>query len=115
MSELVKRVESAVRTLAVETLNKFEKKKKVDSIQELIILATYLNMQKLDEVKNDLDNVMRAFQRLDALIDVVKELKKTIESLQAAQTGDVAKLLAEINSKLDRILDKLNTYSVESL
>nr|WP_287069265.1 hypothetical protein [Pyrobaculum sp.] len=115
MSELVKRVESAVRALAVETLNKFEKKKKVDSIQELIILATYLNMQKLDEVKNDLDNVMRAFQRLDALIDVVKELKKTIESLQAAQTGDVAKLLAEINSKLDRILDKLNTYSVESL
>ncbi|MGB9706218.1 MAG: hypothetical protein ACPL3C_12265, partial [Pyrobaculum sp.] len=76
MSEVNKKIETAVRNLAVEVINKFEKKKRIDNIQELVILATYLNMQKLDELRNDVDGVMRAFQRLDALIDVVRDLKK---------------------------------------
>jgi Mg2+ and Co2+ transporter CorA len=114
VSEISKKIESAVRNLAVEVINKFEKKKRVDNIQELIILATYLNMQKLDELRNDIDSVMRAFQRLDALIDVVRDLKKAVENLQAGQTGEVAKLLGEVNSKLDKILEKLDAYTVES-
>jgi Mg2+ and Co2+ transporter CorA len=115
VSEINRRIEAAVRNLAVEVINKFEKKKKIDNIQELVILATYLNMQKLDELRNDVDGVMRAFQRLDTLIDVVRDLKKAVESLQAGQTGEVAKLLGEVNSKLDKILEKLDAYTVESL
>nr|WP_262373949.1 hypothetical protein [Pyrobaculum arsenaticum] len=94
-------------------MNKFEKKRKIDSVQELIILATYLNMQKLDEMRESIEGVLRAFQRLDALIDVVKELKKALDNMPRDRSPDVAKALDEVRAKLDQIIEKLETYTVE--
>lgn len=113
MEDSRKRIEAAVRALATDVLNKFEKKRKIDSVQELIILATYLNMQKLDEMRESIEGVLRAFQRLDALIDVVKELKKTLDNMPRDRSPDVAKALDEVRAKLDQIIEKLETYTVE--
>jgi len=115
VEDVNRKVEGAVRVLAAEALNKFEKKKKIDNMQELIILATYLNMRRLDELREGLDGLMRAFQRLDALLDVVKELKAALERLEKNQPEEAVQLLREVNAKLDQVLDKLGAFSVEEV
>ncbi|ACB39058.1 hypothetical protein [Pyrobaculum neutrophilum] len=114
MEDSTKKVEGLVRALAVEVLNKFEKKKKLD-IQELVILATYLNMRRLDEMRESIDGVMRAFQRLDALIDVVKELRAALERMESGRSDEAARLLREVNAKLDQVLEKLGAFSIEEV
>jgi len=99
--------------LAAEVLTKFEKKKKIDNVQELIILAAYLNMKKLDDLREGVDGVLRGFQRLDALLDVVKELKTALEKLEEGQSDEVVALLREVNAKLDQVLEKLGAFSIE--
>lgn len=113
MEESDKRVENAVKALAAQVIAKFEKKKKIDSVQELIILATYLNMRRLDELRSQIDGVMRAFERLDALLDVVKQLRVAVENLQRGQSNETIQLLREVSTKLDEVLNKLTTYTVE--
>lgn len=115
MEETTKKIEGVVRALATEILNKFEKKKKIDNIQDLVVLATYLNMRKLDELREEVDNIMRAFQRLDALVEVVKELKVALNRLEEGQTGEATRLLKEVNTKLDQILEKLGAFSIEEV
>ncbi|MCI4447626.1 MAG: hypothetical protein JHC20_06950 [Pyrobaculum sp.] len=113
MEDVNKKVEGVVRALAAEILTKFEKKKKIDNVQELIILATYLNMKKLDDVREQIEGVMRGFQRLDALLDVVKELKAALERLEESRPGEAAALLREVNTKLDQVLEKLGAFTIE--
>jgi len=113
VEEINKKIEGAVRALAAEVLTKFEKKKKIDNVQELIILAAYLNMKKLDDLREGVDGVLRGFQRLDALLDVVKELKTALEKLEEGQSDEVVALLREVNAKLDQVLEKLGAFSIE--
>ncbi|MCC6032080.1 MAG: hypothetical protein LM566_04085 [Pyrobaculum sp.] len=113
VEDVNKKVEGVVRALAAEVLTKFEKKKKIDNVQELIILATYLNMKKLDDVREQIEGVMRGFQRLDALLDVVKELKAALERLEKSRPDEAAALLREVNTKLDQVLEKLGAFSIE--
>jgi len=113
VEDVNKKVEGVVRALAAEILTKFEKKKKIDNVQELIILATYLNMKKLDDVREQIEGVMRGFQRLDALLDVVKELKAALERLEKSRPDEAAALLREVNTKLDQVLEKLGAFSIE--
>jgi len=113
VEEVNKKIEGAVRALAAEVLTKFEKKKKIDNVQELIILATYLNMRKLDDLREGVDGVLRGFQRLDALLDVVKELKTALEKLEGGRSDGVVALLREVNAKLDQVLEKLGAFSIE--
>ena len=113
MEDVNKKVEGVVRALAAEVLTKFEKKKKIDNVQELIILATYLNMKKLDDVREQIEGIMRGFQRLDALLDVVKELKAALERLEKRRPDEAAALLREVNAKLDQVLEKLGAFSIE--
>jgi hypothetical protein len=113
VEDVNKKVEGVVRALAAEVLTKFEKKKKIDNVQELIILATYLNMKKLDDVREQIEGIMRGFQRLDALLDVVKELKAALERLEKSRPDEAAALLREVNTKLDQVLEKLGAFSIE--
>ncbi len=113
MEDVNKKVEGAVRALAAEVLTKFEKKKKIDNVQELIILATYLNMKKLDDVREQIEGIIRGFQRLDALLDVVKELRVALERLEKSRPDETAALLREVNTKLDQVLEKLGVFSIE--
>jgi ATP-dependent helicase/DNAse subunit B len=113
VEDVNKKVEGVVRALAAEVLTKFEKKKKIDNVQELIILATYLNMKKLDDVREQIEGVMRGFQRLDALLDVVKELRAALERLEKSRPDEAAALLREVNTKLDQVLEKLGAFSIE--
>lgn len=99
MDDYTRKVEKLVATLAAEAMAKLEKKKKVE-LQDLVILTSYLHIKHLAEVREQLDNIMRAFQRLDSLLDVVKQLKTAVDSLQ--KTYD-AELLKEIKEKLDLI------------
>lgn len=112
--EDTRRVENAVRALASEVLAKYEKKKKVDSVQELIILATYVNMKKLEELRNDVEGILRAFERLDSLVDVVKQLRAAVENLQKSQLEETLRLLREVNKKLEETL-RGETYLVEEV
>ena len=113
MEEVNRKIEGAVRALAAEVLTKFEKKKKIDNLQELIILAAYLNMKKLDDLREEVDGIIRGFQRLDALLDVVKELKTALEKLEEGRSDEVVALLREVNAKLDQVLEKLGAFSIE--
>jgi hypothetical protein len=113
VEDVNKKVEGVVRALAAEVLTKFEKKKKIDNVQELIILATYLNMKKLDDVREQIEGVMRGFQRLDALLDVVKELRAALERMEKSRPDEAAALLREVNTKLDQVLEKLGVFSIE--
>jgi ATP-dependent helicase/DNAse subunit B len=113
VEDVNRKVEGVVRALAAEVLTKFEKKKKIDNVQELIILATYLNMKKLDDVREQIEGIMRGFQRLDALLDVVKELKAALERLEKSRPDEAAALLREVNTKLDQVLEKLGAFSIE--
>jgi hypothetical protein len=79
----------------------------------LIILATYLNMKKLDDVREQIEGVMRGFQRFDALLDVVKELKAALERLEKSRPDEAAVLLREVNTKLNQVLEKLDAFSIE--
>ncbi len=78
----------------------------------MIILATYLNMKKLDDVREQIEGVMRGFQRLDALLDV-KELRAALERLEKSRPDEAAALLREVNTKLDQVLEKLGAFSIE--
>jgi hypothetical protein len=113
VEDINKKVEGVIRALAAEVLTKFEKKKKIDNARELIILATYLNMKKLDDVREQIEGIMRGFQRLDALLDVVKELRAALERLEKNRPDETAVLLREVNTKLDRVLEKLGVFSIE--
>jgi hypothetical protein len=113
VEDVNKRVEGVVRALAAEVLTKFEKKKKFDDVKELVILATYLNMKKLDDVREQIEGIMRGFQRLDALLDVVKELRVALERLEKNHPDEAAALLREVNTKLDQVLEKLGVFSIE--
>ena len=113
MEEVNRKIEGAVRALAAEVLTKFEKKKKIDNLQELIILAAYLNMKKLDDLREEVDGIIRGFHRLDALLDVVKELKTALEKLEEGRSDEVVALLREVNAKLDQVLEKLGAFSIE--
>ncbi len=70
-------------------------------------------MKKLDDVREQIEGVMRGFQRLDALLDVVKELKAALERLQKSRPDEAAVLLREVNAKLDQVLEKLGAFSIE--
>jgi uncharacterized protein YicC (UPF0701 family) len=113
VEDVNKKVEGVVRALVAEVLTKFEKKKKIDNVQELIILATYLNMKKLDDIREEIENIMRGFQRLDALLDVIKELRVALERLEKSRSDETAALLREVNTKLDQVLEKLGAFSIE--
>ncbi len=113
MEDVNRKIEGAVRALATEVLTKFEKKKKIDNLQELIILATYLNMKKLDDLREEIDGIIRGFHRLDALLDVVKDLKAALERLEKGRSDEATALLREVNAKLDQVLERLGVFSVE--
>ena len=112
MEDVNKKVKDLVRALAIEISTKFEKKKKIN-IRELIILATYLNMKKLDDIREEIENIMRGFQRLDALLDVIKELRVALERLEKSRSDETAALLREVNTKLDQVLGELGAFSIE--
>jgi hypothetical protein len=112
VEDVNKKVNGLVRVLAIEILTKFEKKKKIN-VRELIILATYLNMKKLDDIREQIEGIMRSFQRLDALLDVVKELRVALERLEKNRSDETAALLREVNMKLDHVLEKLGAFSIE--
>ena len=112
MEDVNKKVNDLVRALAIEISTKFEKKKKIN-IRELIILATYLNMKKLDDIREEIENIMRGFQRLDALLDVIKELRVALERLEKSRSDETAALLREVNTKLDQVLGELGAFSIE--
>lgn len=99
----LKKVENALRALAMGVLAKYEKKKKVDNVQELVVLATYVNMKKLDEIKNDIEGVLRAFERLDSLVEVVKQLRSAVDNLQRGHLDEAVRLLKEVNAKLEEV------------
>jgi uncharacterized protein YicC (UPF0701 family) len=112
VEDVNKKVKDLVRALAIEISTKFEKKKKIN-IRELIILATYLNMKKLDDIREEIENIMRGFQRLDALLDVIKELRVALERLEKSRSDETAALLREVNTKLDQVLGELGAFSIE--
>ena len=112
VEDVNKKVKGLVRALAAEISAKFEKKKNLN-VRELIILATYLNMKKLDDIREEIEGIMRGFQRLDALLDVVKELSVALERLEKCRSDEAAALLREVNMKLDLVLEKLGAFSIE--
>lgn len=109
----LKKVENALRALAMEVLAKYEKKKKVDNVQELVVLATYVNMKKLDEIKNDIEGVLRAFERLDSLVEVVKQLRSAVDNLQRGHLDEAVRLLKEVNTKLEEVAKRGEAFSIE--
>jgi hypothetical protein len=70
-------------------------------------------MKKLDDVREQIEGIMRGFQRLDALLDVVKELKAALERLEKSRPDEAAALLREVNTKLDQVLEKLGAFYIE--
>jgi molecular chaperone GrpE (heat shock protein) len=115
VEDVNRKIEGAVRALATEVLTKFERRKRIDNVQELIILATYLNMKKIDDLREEVDGIIRGFQRLDALLDVVKDLKAALERLEKGRSDEAAALLKEVNAKLDQVLEKLGAFSIEEI
>ncbi|MEM4674384.1 MAG: hypothetical protein QXK67_07010 [Pyrobaculum sp.] len=111
----LKKVENALRALAMEVLAKYEKKKKVDNVQELVVLATYVNMKKLDEIKNDIEGVLRAFERLDSLVEVVKQLRSAVDNLQRGHLDEAVRLLKEVNTKLEEVAKRGEAFSIEEV
>jgi len=104
MEDRIKKAEVAIKILAAEAFEKLEKKKRLE-LQDAIVLALYVNTQKVDQVREGIEATARALRRLDELIDVVKQLKSAVEALQKGQTSDdVAKILRDISTKLDQIL-----------
>jgi len=104
MEDRIKKAEAAIKMLAAEAFEKLEKKKRLE-LQDAIVLALYVNMRKVDQLREDVDGVLRAFRRLDELVDVVKQLRSAVEVLQRGQApGDMAKILRDISAKLDQIL-----------
>ena len=81
MEEYLKKAENIIRNLATETVNKLEKKKKLD-LQDVIILATYLNLRQAEETREQIERVLRAFNKLDELVEVVRELRAAVGKLQ---------------------------------
>jgi DNA repair exonuclease SbcCD ATPase subunit len=67
-------------------------------------------MKKLDDVREQIEGIMRGLQRLDALLDVVKELRVALERLEKSRPDETAALLREINTKLDQVLEKLGVF-----
>ncbi|ACB40792.1 conserved hypothetical protein [Pyrobaculum neutrophilum V24Sta] len=65
---------------ASEALGKLEKGKAVGE-RELIFLALYLILRRLEELEEEQRNTLNAFHRLDELVDVVKELKAAVKKL----------------------------------
>jgi methyl-accepting chemotaxis protein len=111
----LKKVENALRALAMGVLAKYEKKKKVDNVQELVVLATYVNMKKLDEIKNDIEGVLRAFERLDSLVEVVKQLRSAVDNLQRGHLDEAVRLLKEVNAKLEEVAKRGEAFSIEEV
>jgi len=104
VEDYVKKVETAIKMLVAEAFEKLEKKKRL-KLRDAIVLALYLNMRKVDQLREDVDGVLRAFHRLEELVDVVKQLKPAVEALQRGRApDDVAKILRDISTKLDQIL-----------
>ncbi|MEM1889494.1 MAG: hypothetical protein QXN04_05045 [Pyrobaculum sp.] len=110
-----KKVENALRALAMGVLAKYEKKKKIDNVQELVVLATYVNMKKLDEIKNDIEGVLRAFERLDSLVEVVKQLRSAVDNLQRGHLEEAVRLLKEVNTKLEEVAKRGEAFSIEEV
>ncbi|MEM4742715.1 MAG: hypothetical protein QW792_02075 [Pyrobaculum sp.] len=110
-----KKVENALRALAMGVLAKYEKKKKVDNVQELVVLATYVNMKKLDEIKNDIEGVVRAFERLDSLVEVVSQLRSAVDNLQRGHLNEAVRLLKEVNTKLEEVAKRGEAFSIEEV
>ncbi|ABL88569.1 conserved hypothetical protein [Pyrobaculum islandicum DSM 4184] len=79
MDEL-RKVRSIVAAFASEALGKLEKGKAVGE-RELIFLALYLILRRLEELEEEQRNTLNAFHRLDELVDVVKELKAAVKKL----------------------------------
>lgn len=73
------KIEKIVRFLASEVAGKIERGKGVKT-EELVLLAVYLLFKKIDKIEEELLALERAFYRLDALLDVVKELKDAIDN-----------------------------------
>ena len=111
----LKKVENAFRALAMEVLAKYEKKKKFDNVQELVVLATYVNMKKLDEIKNDIEGVLRAFERLDSLVEVVKQLRSAVDNLQRVYLEEAVRLLKKVNVKLEEVAKRGEAFSIEEV
>lgn len=110
MEEYLKNAENIIRSLAAETVNKLEKKKKLD-LQDVIILATYLNLRQAEETREQIDRVLRAFNKLDELVEVVRELRAAVGKLQ--REGDTSAALKEVSAKLDEVLARLGAYTIE--
>ena len=70
-------------------------------------------MKKLDDIREEIENILRGFQRLDELLDVVKELRVALERLEKSCPDETAALLREVNTKLDQVLEKLGAFSIE--
>jgi len=114
VEDYIKKAEAAIKMLAAEAFEKLEKKKRLE-LQDAIVLALYINMRKVDQLREDVDGVLRAFRRLDELVDVVKQLRSAVEALQKSQTSDdVAKVLREVSTKLDQILLAVSYKEVET-
>ena len=111
----LKKVENAFRALAMEVLAKYEKKKKFDNVQELVILATYVNMKKLDEIKNDIEGVVRAFERLDSLVEVMSQLRSAVDNLQRVYLEEAVRLLKKVNVKLEEVAKRGEAFSIEEV
>lgn len=101
--------------MATEALTKFEKKKRINNVQALLILATYLNMKKIDDLREEVDGIIRGFQRLDTLLDVVKDLRAALERLEKGRSDEAVALLREVNAKLDQVLERLGAFSIEEV
>ena len=115
MEDVNRKIEGAVRALATEVLTKFEKKKRIDNVKGLLILATYLNMKKIDDLREEVDGIIRGFQRLDTLLDVVKDLRAAFERLEKGRSDEAVALLKEVNAKLDQVLERLGAFSIEEV
>lgn len=76
----MRKVRSIVAAFASEALGKLEKGKAVGE-RELIFLALYLILRRLEELEEEQRNTLNAFHRLDELVDVVKELKAAVKKL----------------------------------
>ncbi len=68
-----------------------------------MVIATYLNLKMLEEIKSELANLERGFQKIDALIDVVKQLKSAVEILEKKTSPEAVQLLREVGRKLDEL------------
>jgi len=113
VEDYIKKAEVAIKMLVAEAFEKLEKKKRLE-LQDAIVLALYVNMRKVDQLREDVDGILRAFHRLDELVDVVKQLKSAVETLQKGRTSDdVAKILRDISTKLDQILLAVSYREIE--